>query len=123
MSETIQHHDHSEDEAHGHHFEVIEEGIHHVHSSKKEIWKVFFILLAITVLEFIIALTPAFKAMGKSAIVGIFFFLTVLKAFYIVGNFMHLRHERINMAYSILVPFLFIIYLIALLLIEGNYQA
>jgi cytochrome c oxidase subunit IV len=32
---------------------------------------------------------------------------------------MHLRHEKMNMAYTILVPIGFILYLIALLLFEG----
>ena len=109
------------EEAHGegHAFEP-EKGVHHVHGSKKEIWKVFFILLAITVLEFIIALTPIFREkLGKNPVVGIFLFLTIIKAFYIVGYFMHLRHEKMNMAYTILIPLLFILYLIALMMLEG----
>jgi len=119
---TAHHHDdHGHEEGHGNHFEVVEVGIHHVESSKKEIWKVFFILLAITVLEFIVALTPVFKQMiPKLGIVAIYFFLTILKAFYIVGYFMHLRHEKMNLAYAILIPILFIVYLIALLLFEGG---
>jgi cytochrome c oxidase subunit IV len=36
---------------------------------------------------------------------------------------MHLRHERLNMAYTILVPLGFILYLIALLLFEGSASA
>jgi len=116
------HNDHHDDhEEGGHHFEVVEIGVHHVESNKKEIWKVFFILLAITVLEFLVALTPFFKeVIPKGGIVGIYFFLTVLKAFYIVGYFMHLKHEKMNLAYSILIPILFIMYLIALLLFEGS---
>src|SRR5688500_4953798 len=103
--------------AHDDQAEVLERGLHVVHSSKKEIWKVFFILLAITILEFLVALTPAIKdGLGKTAVVVIFFALTVLKAFYIVGYFMHLRHEKMNMAYTILLPIIFILYLIALLL-------
>lgn len=111
---------HHEQEEGGHHFEVVEKGIHIVHSSKKEIWRVFFILLALTLLEFLIALTHAIRdAMGKNLVVAVFLGLTVLKAFYIVGNFMHLKHERINMIYTILLPVMFIIYLIALLMIES----
>ncbi|MDQ3073504.1 MAG: cytochrome C oxidase subunit IV family protein [Bacteroidota bacterium] len=104
-----------------HELEVIEAGLHEVQSSKKEIWKVFFILLVITALEFLIALTPAIRDnLGKGTVIAIFLFLTVLKAFYIVGYFMHLKHERINMAYTILLPIIFILYLIALLLFEGR---
>jgi cytochrome c oxidase subunit IV len=116
---------HHSEEDHGHHDFVIEEqGIHHVHGSKKEIWRVFFILLGITILEFLVALTPAiYNGIGKTGTVSIFFTLTILKAFYIVGYFMHLRHEKLNMAYTILVPLGFVLYLIALLLIEGGAQA
>ena len=116
---SAEHIAHTDD--HGHHGEEPEVGLHEIHSTKKEIWKVFAILLAITVLEFIIALTPSIKhALGKGGVVGIFLFLTVLKAFYIVGYFMHLKHEKMNMAYTILLPILFIIYLIALLMLEGG---
>jgi caa(3)-type oxidase subunit IV len=103
--------------------EVLEHKLHHVESSKKEIWKVFFILLAITVLEFLVALVPGMREnIGKYGTITIFFGLTILKAFYIVAFFMHLKHEKLNLAYTIIVPLLFIIYLIALLLFEGSNQ-
>jgi cytochrome c oxidase subunit IV len=116
--------DHSHEEVEGgHHFEVVEHGVHHPHGTKKQIWQVFFILLAVTVLEFLIALTPSInQAMGKVGVVSVFFGLTIVKAFYIVGYFMHLKQEKMNMAYSILIPILFILYLIALLLFEGSAQ-
>lgn len=115
MSDNYSNNDHG-----AHHEEALEHGIHIVHSSKKEIWKVFAILLAITVVEFLVALTPAiYEGLGKTGVVAVFFALTIVKAFYIVGYFMHLRHEKMNMAYSILVPLLFILYLIALLIFEG----
>lgn len=102
------------------HFEVKEHGLHHPHSTKKQIWTIFFVLLALTVLEFLIALTPSIRQpMGKTTVIAVFLFLTVVKAFYIVGYFMHLKQERLNMAYTILLPLLFVIYLVALLLIEG----
>ena len=122
MSEHTAAH-HSEQDHGDHDFVIEEQGLHHIHSTKKEIWKVFFILLGITLLEFLIALTPAiYKGIGKHGTVAIFFSLTVLKAFYIVGYFMHLRHEKLNMAYTILVPLGFVLYLIALLLFEGAAQ-
>jgi len=113
-------HVHGEDDHGDHHFEVVERGLHVVHSSKREIWKVFFIMLGITVLEFLIALTPVIRdGLGKTTVVVVFFALTILKAFYIVGYFMHLKHEKLNMAYSVLLPIIFILYLIALLMFEG----
>ncbi|RYD82781.1 MAG: caa(3)-type oxidase [Sphingobacteriales bacterium] len=125
MAEHIVHatdgHTHGHDDHGDHHFDVVEKGLHHVNSTKKEIWKVFFIMLGITVLEFLIALTPVIKEnLGRSTVIVIFFALTILKAFYIVGYFMHLKHEKINLAYTILLPILFILYLIALLIFEGG---
>ena len=105
----------------GHGFNVIEHGVHHPHSTRKQIWQVFFVMLAITVLELFIALTPFTEAaIGRTGKIGIFFFLTVVKAFYIVGYFMHLKQEKMNMAYAILIPLLFILYLITLLMFEGS---
>lgn len=111
-----------------HDFVIVEHGVHHVDASRKQIWRVFFVMLIITVLEFIIALTPGLRRnelhptglIPNNAVVAIFLALTVLKAFYIVGYFMHLKMERINMIYTVLLPLLFIMYLITLLVIEGT---
>jgi len=90
---------------------------HDAHGSVfKRIWVPFFILFGITALEFLIAFTMS----PGTARVLIFFALTILKAYYIVAFFMHLKFERLTLGYSIVVPFLFILYLIALLLMEGG---
>jgi len=63
----------------------------------KQIWKVFFILLAITVLEFLIALTPALEGLRtdyKLAVNLTYVVLTLFKAFYIIAYFMHLKFEK-----------------------------
>lgn len=107
-----EHHIHTEDHAHGEH-----EGM-----SKGKIWKVFGILLLITVIEFIIALW-AIPAGYMSQEVGnyVYIALTLLKAFYIVAYFMHLKYEKLGLQLSLTVTFIFIIYFIVLMLIEGNY--
>jgi cytochrome c oxidase subunit 4 len=108
-------------EEESHDFEIHEVGVIHVESSKSQIWRVFFIMLGITVIEFLIALTPGVRQkLGHDTTVIIFLGLTVLKAFYIVGYFMHLKMEKVNMVYSVLLPIMFIMYLIALLMIEGS---
>lgn len=100
MSHTADHHDM---DAHG--------------SVFKRIWVPFFILFGLTVLEFAIAFTVD-KGLGRNIV---FIILTIVKAFYIVAYFMHLKFERVNLAYSIVLPALLLLYLIALLLIEGDY--
>lgn len=90
--------------------------------SKHKIWQVFFILLGITAIEFIIALYLVPHHILKQGLANpIYIMLTLAKAFYIVAYFMHLRFEKIAMAYAILVPTLFIIGLILVLTNEGNY--
>jgi len=98
-------------------------------STKKTIWKTFFILLGLTVLEFIIAGTKAYYAdlFGISLeavslmVLALFIILTIFKAFYIVAEFMHLRHEVKRLIWLILVPFIFVVWLIIGLLLEGNH--
>jgi cytochrome c oxidase subunit IV len=51
----------------------------------------------------------------------IYIALTLLKAFYIVAYFMHLKFERINLIYSILLPTIFVMGVIAALMYESDY--
>lgn len=93
------------------------EGHHIPQSSKKEIWRVAIILTALTALEFLIAFT--LPKSWESSRVAIFLILTVAKAFYIVAYFMHLKAERLTLAYTILIPLIFVVYLVILLFMEG----
>jgi len=89
---------------------------HNESHGTKELWKTFWLLLGITILDFII-----YFVMGPSGLRNVIFILFgLVKAYYIVGAFMHLKHERINLALAILVPTIFIIGLIMGLLYEGN---
>ena len=97
-----------------HHMNVDE---HHQPSNTKQIWKTFWILLGITVFEVGIAFTSLPKGLLKWTFIG----LTIVKSYYIVGYFMHLKHEKPHFAWVILLPFVLIIYFIAMLICEGNY--
>ena len=94
----------------------------HETMTKGRIWKVFFILLGITCIEFIIALylAPHYH-ISSHWINPIYIVLTLFKAFYIVAYFMHLKFEKIGMALAIIVPVLFIIGLILVLTNESHY--
>ena len=84
----------------------------------KLIWRTFWILLIITALEFVVAFTlPAEYRLLK---VSIFIVMTIVKAFYIVGEFMHLKGEVKTLIWSILIPMAFVIWLITALLVEGG---
>lgn len=81
------------------------------------IWRTFWILLAVTSLEFLIAFTVD----GKLIRITTFLLLTIVKAFYIVGEFMHLKHEVKALIWSILVPTIFVVWLVVALMVEGDY--
>ena len=94
----------------------------HAGLDKKKIWKVFGILLVITVIEFIIALAilpgnPNLHHAGNFVYIA----LTLLKAYYIVAYFMHLKYEKLGLQLCLTVCFVFIFYFITLMLIEGGY--
>jgi cytochrome c oxidase subunit IV len=80
------------------------------------IWKVMLILLAVTAVEFVIAFTMSAGPLKTF----IFIALTILKAFYIVGEFMHLSHERKSLIWSILLPTIFIVFLIFIMMYQGS---
>lgn len=82
----------------------------------KRIWMVTAILGAATAFEFLIAFTISAGGLKTS----IFVILTIFKAFYIVGEFMHLSHEVKSMIWAILLPLIFVIWLIVALLIQGE---
>ncbi|WP_343523422.1 cytochrome C oxidase subunit IV family protein [Pedobacter sp.] len=94
----------------------------HAGLSKGKIWKVFGILLLITVIEFIIALVLIPKGLMTQHIGNyVYIVLTLLKAFYIVAYFMHLKYEKLGLQLSLTVSFIFIIYFIVLMLTEGGF--
>lgn len=93
----------------------------HESMSRGEIWKVFFILLGLTILEFIIALAIPETLMAHSIKTIIYIVLTLAKAFYIVAYFMHLKFEKLFLIYLIVVPMILVLGIVATLLHEGDY--
>ena len=86
----------------------------------KHLWKVFFILLILTALEFLVAFTISADT-HKWLKIWIFVIMTIIKAYYIVGIFMHLKDEAKPMIWSLAIPMIFVLWLIVALLVEGNY--
>lgn len=80
------------------------------------IWRTFFILSAITAVEF----TLAYYMKAGGFRTSIFVIMTLVKAFYIVGEFMHLKHEVKSLIWAIVIPIVFIIWLLIALLTEGG---
>lgn len=89
----------------------------------KEIIKVTVILSVLTVVE----LALGFWMMGmplisnlRMAVKGTIVILMMAKAFYIVGYFMHLKHEIKNLIMTIVVPLCLFIWFIVAFLYDGN---
>ncbi|MEP2671366.1 MAG: cytochrome C oxidase subunit IV family protein [Cyclobacteriaceae bacterium] len=81
----------------------------------KKLWTVAGILGAITALEFLIAFTMPHGTLKTAIFVG----MTIVKAAYIVGEFMHLRYEAKVLLWSILIPMIFIVWMLVAFVYEG----
>ncbi|MEP7265445.1 MAG: cytochrome C oxidase subunit IV family protein [Bacteroidota bacterium] len=112
MSDTSEHKGYYTGDIHN---QYIEE--HYDPKNRGVIWRTFWILLVITVFEVGIA----FTSISKSILMIVFIALTIVKAYFIVAFFMHLKHEKPSFGYSIILPFLLIVYLIAMCITEGSY--
>ena len=88
------------------------------------IWKTFWILLVITIIELSLGLTMyIFEGMPSWAhlfIKGVICILSLAKAFYIVSIFMHLGDEIRNMIMTIVVPLMLFVWFIGAFLWDGN---
>ena len=98
---------------------------HHAPSEgTSRIWKTFWILLIITVIElalgFLMYFFPGMPDWVKLFIKGVITILSLAKAFYIVSIFMHLGDEIRNMIMTIVVPLMLFVWFIGAFLWDGN---
>jgi cytochrome c oxidase subunit IV len=108
---------------HSHHT-ASEVTFHHGPSGDtKRIWRTFWLLLIITIIELGLGLLMYAIHLPDWVnlfIKGVIVILTLAKAFYIVGVFMHLGDEIRNMIMTIVVPLLLFVWFIAAFLWDGN---
>jgi cytochrome c oxidase subunit IV len=83
----------------------------------KKLWTVALILLVITIFEFAVAFLVPHEF--KTSRVTIFVLMTIVKAAYIVGEFMHLRHEAKVLIWSIIIPMVFVVWMLVAFVYEG----
>ncbi len=88
----------------------------------KAIWRTFWILLIITCLELVVGMfiAPQFPHSTKIWFNILYIIFTALKAFYIIAEFMHLKHEVKNLIMTIAVTALLFIWFIGAFLWDGN---
>jgi cytochrome c oxidase subunit IV len=83
----------------------------------KKLWTVAAILGIITLIEFGVAFGVPHEM--KEVRVWTFILMTIVKAAYIVGEFMHLRHEAKVLIWSILIPMVFVVWMLVAFVYEG----
>ena len=91
--------------------------------SKKQvgrIWKVFWILLVVTVVEVILGMFFS-HAMPKGLLAFFFLALTLFKAGYIVAVFMHLGDELRNFLITIMIPLTLFVWFVIAFLADGGF--
>jgi cytochrome c oxidase subunit IV len=95
-------------------------------SNIQKIWGVLIFLSIVTIIEVALGIIkPSFlliPVLGMKGLNWIFIILTIVKAYYIAWDFMHLRDEGRSFTSSIVLPLLILIpYLMFILLIEADY--
>jgi cytochrome c oxidase subunit 4 len=95
-------------------------------SNQSKIWGIFIFLSIVTIIEVALGIIkPEFllnKIAGTSYLNIIFLVLTIVKAYYITWDFMHMRDETSTLRRAVVWTFVFLaLYLAVLLLIEADF--
>ncbi|MBS3993390.1 MAG: cytochrome C oxidase subunit IV family protein [Bacteroidetes bacterium] len=101
------------------HKKTADEGAH----TRKLVWRIFWILLAVTSLEILLGLYYKEWELSWNFVKTTFLLLTVAKAYLIVAYYMHLKHENSFLIKIIAIPYIVLaVYLTLLVLNEGIYS-
>ena len=112
--------------AHEHKLEIFR-GLWKFKSNTQKIWGVLAFLTLVTAVEVVFGIfKPAFLTgtyvLGMKLLNWIFIILTLVKAYYISWDFMHLRDEKSALRRAIVwTPVFLVLYLAFIFLVEGNY--
>ncbi|GAA4960112.1 cytochrome C oxidase subunit IV family protein [Algibacter aquimarinus] len=111
--------------AHEHKLEIFR-GLVKFKSNTQKIWGVLIFLTIVTVIEVVLGIIKPEALMasflGMKALNWIFIILTIVKAYYITWDFMHMRDETKALRRMVVWTAIFLIlYLIFILLQEGGY--
>ncbi|MGD1998896.1 MAG: cytochrome C oxidase subunit IV family protein [Flavobacteriaceae bacterium] len=95
-------------------------------SNQQKIWGVLIFLSIVTIIEVVLGIIKPAVLMnyflGMKLLNWIFIILTIVKAYYIAWDFMHLRDEKRSFTSSIVLPLLILIpFLVFILLLEADY--
>ena len=95
-------------------------------SNTQKIWGVLILLTIVTTVEVVLGIIkPEFMMesfLSMKILNWVFIILTIVKAYYITWDFMHMRDEVRGLQASVIITLSFLIaYLAFILLVEGNY--
>ena len=110
----------------GQHKLAIFRGLLKFKSNQQKIWGVLIFLSIVTTIEVGLGILKPEILMTSflrmKLLNWIFIFLTIVKAYYIAWDFMHIRDERSGLKNSIVLPLVILIpYLIFILILEADY--
>lgn len=112
--------------AHEHKLEIFR-GLVKFKSNTQKIWGVLAFLTLITAVEVVLgiikpeSLTDTY-VLGMKLLNWVFIILTLVKAYYIAWDFMHLRDEKASLRRAIVwTPIFLVLYLVFILLLEADY--
>lgn len=112
--------------AHEHKLEIFR-GLVKFKSNTQKIWGVLAFLTLITIVEVILGIVKPESLtgnyfLGMKVLNWIFIILTLVKAYYIAWDFMHLRDEKTALRRAIVwTPIFLVMYLVFILLVEADY--
>ncbi len=112
--------------AHEHKLEIFR-GLWKFKSNTQKIWGVLAFLTLVTAVEVVLgiykpAMLTGTYVLGMKLLNWIFIILTLVKAYYISWDFMHLRDEKSALRRAIVwTPIFLVLYLVFILLVEANY--
>lgn len=113
--------------AHNQHNLAIFRGNLKFKSNISKIWGVFILLSIVTIIEVVLGIFRPESLLGTSFLAmnflnWIFILLTIVKAYYITWDFMHMRDESSGLRRTVVWSGVFLIaYFVALILLEGDY--
>ena len=95
-------------------------------SNVQKIWGVLIFLSVVTAIEVALGIIKPEILMSyflsMKLINWIFIILTLVKAYYITWDFMHMRDEKFGLQVSVVITLLFLMaYAVIIFLVEGNY--
>jgi cytochrome c oxidase subunit 4 len=110
---------------HEHKLEIFR-GLIKFKSNVQKIWGVLIFLSIVTAIEVVLGIVKPEILMNSflnlKLINWIFLILTIVKAYYITWDFMHMRDDSFSLQASVVITLIFLIaYLAFILLVEGNY--